>query len=192
MNWDALGAIAELVGAIAVLLTLIYLAVQIRQNNKLAEVQLMQAESSFEHFLLEYSVFLQTNQEVGKTLAAMLVLISYGGERPITHGDYMSARYGLMPLKVGIQNCYQRYKQGLISESVYLSDTLIYLEEFGGYMLLLDLPMTEEFRKELCKRVENNLEKQLHSGSLDQKGMDRWQEVFSGRKLQSFYGAWST
>ena len=32
MNWDALGAIAELIGAIAVVATLIYLAAQIRQN----------------------------------------------------------------------------------------------------------------------------------------------------------------
>ncbi len=34
MNWDALGAIAELLGAVAVLMTLIYLALQIRQNTK--------------------------------------------------------------------------------------------------------------------------------------------------------------
>jgi hypothetical protein len=33
MNWDALGAIAELLGAIAVFGTLIYLAIQIRQSN---------------------------------------------------------------------------------------------------------------------------------------------------------------
>ena len=32
MNWDAIGAIAELTGAFAVVLTLIYLAVQLRQN----------------------------------------------------------------------------------------------------------------------------------------------------------------
>ena len=32
MNWEALGAIAELVGAIAVIATLVYLAIQIRQN----------------------------------------------------------------------------------------------------------------------------------------------------------------
>ena len=34
MNWDALGAIGEVVGALAVVLTLAYLAVQIRQNTK--------------------------------------------------------------------------------------------------------------------------------------------------------------
>ena len=39
MNWDALGAIAELLGAIAVFLTLAYLTVQMRQNSKALEQQ---------------------------------------------------------------------------------------------------------------------------------------------------------
>jgi hypothetical protein len=34
MNWDAIGSIAEVVGALAVLITLIYLAVQTRDNVK--------------------------------------------------------------------------------------------------------------------------------------------------------------
>lgn len=33
INWDALGAIGELIGAVAVVATLLYLAIQIRQNN---------------------------------------------------------------------------------------------------------------------------------------------------------------
>ncbi len=36
MNWDAIGAIGEATGAIAVLITLIYLAVQLRQNTEQA------------------------------------------------------------------------------------------------------------------------------------------------------------
>ncbi len=32
MNWDVLGAIGEIIGAVAVFATLVYLAVQIRQN----------------------------------------------------------------------------------------------------------------------------------------------------------------
>ncbi len=35
MNWDALGAVAELAGALSVLGTLIYLAKQIKDNSKL-------------------------------------------------------------------------------------------------------------------------------------------------------------
>jgi len=34
MNWDAIGAVGEVVGAICVVLTLGYLAVQIRQNTR--------------------------------------------------------------------------------------------------------------------------------------------------------------
>ena len=42
MNWEALGAIGEIVGALAVIATLIYLALQIRQNTAAL------ASSSFE------------------------------------------------------------------------------------------------------------------------------------------------
>ncbi len=34
MNWEAIGAIGELLGAVAVVLTLAYLAVQVRQNSE--------------------------------------------------------------------------------------------------------------------------------------------------------------
>jgi hypothetical protein len=34
VNWDAIGAVAEVIGALAVLITLIYLALQIRQNTR--------------------------------------------------------------------------------------------------------------------------------------------------------------
>ena len=37
MNWDAIGAIAESLGAIGVIATLVYLAVQIRQNTRALE-----------------------------------------------------------------------------------------------------------------------------------------------------------
>jgi len=34
MNWDALGAIAEIFGALGVIITIAYLAVQVRQNSR--------------------------------------------------------------------------------------------------------------------------------------------------------------
>ena len=39
MNWEAIGAIGEIVGAIAVVLSLVYLAAQIRQNTRQVEEQ---------------------------------------------------------------------------------------------------------------------------------------------------------
>ena len=39
MNWDALGAIAELIGGIAVLITLVYLSIQVKQNSRMQRQQ---------------------------------------------------------------------------------------------------------------------------------------------------------
>jgi hypothetical protein len=39
MSWEAIGAIGEVVGAIAVVLTLVYLAVQVRENTKSSRIQ---------------------------------------------------------------------------------------------------------------------------------------------------------
>jgi hypothetical protein len=39
MNWEAIGAVGEIVGAVAVVLSLVYLAVQIRQNTQQVQEQ---------------------------------------------------------------------------------------------------------------------------------------------------------
>ncbi len=41
MNWDAIGAVAEVVGAIAVLITLVYLTIQVRVGNKQRELEVL-------------------------------------------------------------------------------------------------------------------------------------------------------
>jgi hypothetical protein len=45
MNWEALSAVGEIAGAIAVIVTLVYLSVQIRQNTKASRVAAVQAAS---------------------------------------------------------------------------------------------------------------------------------------------------
>ena len=49
MNWEAIGALGETVGALAVLVTLVYLAMQIRQNTK--TVQAAKTEVFTDHIL---------------------------------------------------------------------------------------------------------------------------------------------
>ena len=43
MNWDAIGAVGEIIGALAVFLTLVYLAIQIRQNTKSVQASAVDA-----------------------------------------------------------------------------------------------------------------------------------------------------
>ena len=47
MNWDAIGAVAEAVGGLGVILTLFYLALQIRGSNRVAKAQSRQSMTEF-------------------------------------------------------------------------------------------------------------------------------------------------
>ena len=42
MNWEAAGALGEILGAIGVILTLVYLAIQIKRNTAALRVNAMQ------------------------------------------------------------------------------------------------------------------------------------------------------
>ena len=56
MNWDALAAIAEILGAIGVLASLIYLAVQIRQNTIWLRQQAFQLSTNeVRHWAMQFS-----------------------------------------------------------------------------------------------------------------------------------------
>ena len=46
MNWGAIGAVGEIIGALAVFLTLVYLAIQIRQNTKSVQASAVDASIS--------------------------------------------------------------------------------------------------------------------------------------------------
>ena len=56
MNWEAIGAIGEILGATAVFASLIYLALQIRQNSKIGRVTVEQGtfetQTSLYHLIL--------------------------------------------------------------------------------------------------------------------------------------------
>ena len=64
MNWDALGAIGEIVGAIAVILTLGYLAVQIRQNTRWLRASI--ADSHYRG-VVDWITSVASDRELGKT-----------------------------------------------------------------------------------------------------------------------------
>ncbi|MEE4659360.1 MAG: hypothetical protein V2J89_02765 [Halieaceae bacterium] len=61
MNWDALSAIGEIVGATGVIVTLVYLAIQIRQNTRASRVNAVQ--ESMENSA-RFSELLATNSDL--------------------------------------------------------------------------------------------------------------------------------
>ena len=66
MNWEAIGAIGEIIGAVAVVVTLAYLAIQIRNNTQIARSATRQA-------IAETAMTHGTNLVADKDLMAALL-----------------------------------------------------------------------------------------------------------------------
>jgi hypothetical protein len=69
VNWDAIGASAELLGAIATVSTLAYLALQIRQNTKMGKVATATARAEQR---VQQSAFISQSSEINRLFWAGL------------------------------------------------------------------------------------------------------------------------
>jgi hypothetical protein len=101
MNWDAVGAIAELLGAIAVFLTLAYLTIQVRQNakaiaqqNQFSAAQIMQARTDT---VMEFNSVVLMDEENLRALTKL--------QRPLsndTHHGAINVRKRVSAISTGL------------------------------------------------------------------------------------------
>ena len=133
MNWDAIGAIGELVGAAAVVATLIYLAAQTRSNTAAVNRAATQAIISGRG---EASRFLAGDEEVTE-------LLWRGADDPDSLSKKEWERFLLIvgavirPLELG----YQDYTDGRMSEDLWAGqrNTLVYWFSRPGFAKWLEV-----------------------------------------------------
>jgi hypothetical protein len=87
MNWDALGAVGELVGATTVVLTLGYLALQIRQSSKSSRQQ------SYHDFVTRRSDFFNKMLESNGVTAVFLAGVRGDSMNEIEAQRFTSAMF---------------------------------------------------------------------------------------------------
>ena len=154
MNWDALGAIAELLGAIAVFLTLAYLTVQVRQNskalelqNKFSAAQIMQARTDTVMGFI--SVLLSSEENV----KAQMVALSISDANAMNEQD-PSTRVRVNTILIGSRSLYEnvffQYKEGFLTDDFYtgLEPTIA---AYAESWLTLGTAMSSEFRAEVVR-----------------------------------------
>ena len=108
MNWDAIGAIGEIAGAIAVLLTLFYLATQIRQANKATQADIESHAGQW---------WSQHNREMIHS-PEMIEIIEVGLNdiQSLTDPDRRRFSWWLASMFYMFQNLYGQYQRGLMSQ----------------------------------------------------------------------------
>lgn len=86
MNWDALGAVAETISAIGVLITLIYLAVQIKDNTRASRASAVNASN----------LALRENRQAIFASPEVFDLFYRGNANPLDLSDMELVRYRIM------------------------------------------------------------------------------------------------
>lgn len=107
MNWDAVGAMAELLGAIGVIVTLLYLTTQLRQNTRALRSSTMQTYRDETIALNDFSA----------SYAEILVKAGRGEELTETESHivaiFAQRLFGMM------EAVYLGYKDGSIAKEVF-------------------------------------------------------------------------
>ncbi|MDD9888763.1 MAG: hypothetical protein OXU30_00295 [Gammaproteobacteria bacterium] len=109
MNWEAVGAISEIIGALAVVATLAYLAVQIRQSNDLLRSESRQTLVSND------VTSLNANIDHSKTFAKYVTNECLSAEEQLQLGFMFTLDLRNREFE------YFQYKNGLLDEETWLA-----------------------------------------------------------------------
>ena len=129
MNWEAIGAVAEFLGAISVFITLVYLAIQVRENSK---IQTITTYNSVVGGFSELYSWAGTTRE----LAAVSCYLFNEKDRELTPDekqqlDLMFHQFGNHMLRI-----HKLYESGIMTKEEWLPialemDFMINASEYG-------------------------------------------------------------
>lgn len=140
-NWEAIGAIGEILGAIAVVSTLAYLAVQIRESRTATAADIYQtraatrADSHF-HLALNCPTYHETHSKFlaeASSHGVDAALASLSDHERFLVGQYFAGVAAL------IDNACFQYKRGFLSELYYSRQTKGGIRQLGPIWRALEL-----------------------------------------------------
>ena len=108
MNWEAAGAIGEIVGAVAVVISVLYLALQVRQNTKVVQGSTIQGIT-------------ETMQRENRWSSDMAEVVTKAIESPDSMSSVEAFRMGewLTAAMSARQNEFLQYQRGLIDQEMW-------------------------------------------------------------------------
>jgi len=162
INWEAIGAVAELAGAAAVVLTLFYLASQLRQNNRLLDDS---AHATY------YKMAAQDMNSIANSDPKKFEVMERGMADPesLDRGDLHLFNSTLHAMFITFQYCYRMRQRDALDESITgpnLENMLMLLSQPGGkswwerYPVLMEDDFTQfvNERTGLTRRISTDFQ----------------------------------
>jgi hypothetical protein len=112
MNWEAIGAVGEVLGAIGVIATLGYLALQIRQNSNTVRSSIRQAISTTQH---EAGLQMAATPDLRAAIARWA-----NGEVPSTQDEALCDDILLRAMVRTFENQYHQHRDGTFGDEMWV------------------------------------------------------------------------
>jgi len=135
MNWEAIGAVGEIVGAIAVVATLAYLAAQIRQNTRQSEIQTSNLRQSIyaatgQSFRDFRSLIIESTEtaEIWRKASQALSLLN---ENELVRADYLIQEY-FVSFMIAYVNSRELAAEQRIDHAAWIKEAMNYELEKPG------------------------------------------------------------
>ena len=111
MNWDAVGAVAELLGALGVIASLLYVGLQIRENSRVVQASTSQAVADSAQARL---LAVAQSLSLASTLAKL-------AEAPaeLSPAELLQANYLRTASFKGFENQFFQFRRGLLTEDTW-------------------------------------------------------------------------
>ena len=130
MDWDAVGAVAELLGALGVVASLIYLARQIRHNSKVVQGSTNQAVADSAQARLLSAA---SSESLAETMSKVRT-----GDNALTETQSRQAFFYRHATFRGFENVYFQHRSGLSSARSWASYEQLIRLQFEGQQDLRD------------------------------------------------------
>jgi hypothetical protein len=111
MNWQALGAVAEMIGAIGVIATLGYLAVQVRQNTRAIRAQ---TYDSFVSQFRNWNEPMRSDQGMAERFQELVEDVE-----SLSPEEQLHAIHVLFDFARLAENLHYQYQEGMVSDAVW-------------------------------------------------------------------------
>lgn len=142
MSWEAIGAIAEAIGGLGVILTLAYLSMQIRASNRVARAQ---SRQSMSEFAMGISRFRAENAERFASIASCEEMTAADREflywnhmQMLTYGESYFRQYQLGLMPKNHWKGFSRWMDSYINEpgftDFWQSDRGSFSDDFAGWV----------------------------------------------------------
>jgi len=124
MNWEAIGAVAELLGAVGVILSLLYVAVQVRHGTRATRLETAVS-------VMEKAVTL-TQPLMGSREFSSLVMSALQGDELESDGDRVHVHAWFFAVLKTIENAHYLFERGTLEAEVWKN-----WEDWWSYWLRL-------------------------------------------------------